>query len=110
MNTIKSGFTDLVNNFKSLATLAREVIIVLVIIFILFWPGNFKTIMEQAGFKQFDFGFGTWESELVASTARLADANQMMEQYQQELEDIKNSVTIINLDNLKLLIIIYLTI
>ena len=93
MNTIKSGFTDLVNNLKSLATLTREVIIVLVIIFILFWPGNFKKIMEQAGFKQFDFGFGTWESELVASTARLADANQMMEQYQQELVAIKNSVT-----------------
>jgi len=103
MNTIKSGFTDLVNNLKSLATLAREIIIVLVIIFILFWPGNFKIIMEQAGFKQFDFGFGTWESELVESTARLEDANQVMEQYQQELEDIKNSISILtespNLDN-----------
>ena len=92
MNTIKNGFTEFINNLKSLATLAREVIIVLVIIFILFWPGNFKKIMEQAGFKQFDFGFGTWESELVESTARLQDANQVMEQYQNELEDIKNSV------------------
>lgn len=92
MNTIKNTLTEAINNLKSLAVLARELIIILVIIFILFWPGNFKKIMEQAGFKQFDFGFGTWESELVESTARLQDANQVMEQYQNELEEIKNSV------------------
>lgn len=95
MNQLKTSFQDFVDTLKSLATLTREVLIVLVIIFILFWPGNFKKIMEQAGFKQFDFGFGTWESELVESTARLEDANQVMEQYQLELENIKNSVALL---------------
>lgn len=92
MNKLSTRFQNFVETFKSFATLSREVIIVLVIIFIFFWPANFKHIMEQAGFKKFDFGFGTWESELAASTARLQDANQVMEQYQQELEDLKNSV------------------
>ena len=93
MNQLSTRFKDFVDTLKSFATLSREVIIVLVIIFIFFWPSNFKTIMEQAGFKKFDFGFGTWESELVASTARLQDANQVMETYQNELLDIKNTVS-----------------
>lgn len=92
MNDTKNSFTDRINDLKSIATLSREVIIIVVIAFIFLWPGNFKKIMEQAGFKQFDFGFGTWESELVESTANLQDANQVMEQYQKELEDIKNSM------------------
>lgn len=92
MNQLSTHFRNFVETLKSFATLSREVIIVLVIIFIFFWPANFKNIMEQAGFKKFDFGFGTWESELVASTARLQDANQVMEQYQKELEDLKSSV------------------
>jgi muconolactone delta-isomerase len=96
MNTIKSRFTELINNFKSLATLSREVIIVLVIAFILFWPVNFKKIMEDAGFKKLDFGFATWESELAASKASLEDANQMIEQYQDELSEIRNNVQVLS--------------
>lgn len=92
MNSIKSSFTELVNNLKSIATLSKDVIIVLVIAFILLWPVDFKKIMEQAGFKELDLGIVQWESRLEASTARLEDANQVMEQYQQELGDIKISV------------------
>ena len=94
MNQLNSSFQNFIDTLKSFATLFREAIIVIVIAFIFIWPADFKIIMEKAGFKKFDFGFGTWESELVASTARLEDANQMMEQYQNDLLDIKNSVNI----------------
>jgi len=96
MNTIKGRFTELVNNLKSLATLSREVIIVLVIAFILFWPVDFKKIMEDAGFKKLDLGVVTWESELAASKASLEDANQMIEQYQDELAEIRNNVQVLS--------------
>ena len=96
MNTIKNRFTESVNNLKSLATLSREALIVLVIAFIIFWPANFKKIMENAGLKTIDLGIVTWESELAASKASLEDANQMIEQYQNELAEIRNNVQVLS--------------
>ena len=61
MSEQKSRFTAFVDNLKSFFTLSREAIIVIVIAFLLFWPADFKKVMEDAGFTKFNFPFGTWE-------------------------------------------------
>jgi hypothetical protein len=95
MSDQKSKFSAFVENLKSFFTLTREAIIVIVIAFLLLWPADFKRVMEDAGFTKFNFPFGTWESKLEAAKNNLEEANQVIEQNQAELEEIKSSVQVI---------------
>jgi len=96
MSDQKSKFTAFVDNLKSFFTLTREAIIVIVIAFLLFWPADFKKVMEDAGFTKFNFPFGTWESKIEEAKTNLEDANQVIEQNQAELEEIRNSVQVLS--------------
>jgi len=95
MSDQKSKFSTFVDNLKSFFTLTREAIIVIVIAFLLFWPADFKRVMEDAGFTKFNFPFGTWESKLETAKNNLEEANQVIEQNQVELEEIRNSVQVL---------------